>query len=98
MLRKAGDALRHLVEHRDHANERVGQQNVVGVEKEDVWRAGGGKPGIPCGADAFIVLPEHTQAAVCKGMQDFGCTVGRAVVDDDELCSRLCAATLFSVS
>ena len=67
VVRKTGDVLRDLgPASRTMPAQRIPQQDIVGVEKENVRRVGGGKPGISRRADALIFLPKYSQAAVAE--------------------------------
>jgi hypothetical protein len=73
----------------DGAFDRVGPQRVVGVEEEDDVAARGGEAGIVGGGLARILAEDRLHAAA-ELVDDFGRSVGRAVVDDDHLEMRPC--------
>jgi hypothetical protein len=81
---ETGDVLRHPVQRRHHRAQRIRHENVVGIEKENVGRARGCKPGISRGADTGIFLADNRQTAVGNGSQDFRRGVGRSVIDHDQ--------------
>jgi hypothetical protein len=86
------DALTRRGELGHEALDRVGQQDVVGVDGEEVAAAGGGDAGVP-GRRRTGVFPHPDHAHPLVGLERVErlerLGVGRAVVDDDDLDLRI---------
>ena len=86
-LRAEVDQVDGLVGNHHHAIEREGDHHVIGIEESDPLPSSGSDTYVPGSATTMVALMDNGQAgiSVSQGIQDGTASVGRPIIDADDL-------------